>query len=144
VIDGLATGVLAGAPQEKMSASGKAYVQAKLRVPVADGESVFVLATAFDGDVRRALLALQSGDSVALSGTLKLGVWTPPQGGEARINVSMIAHALTTAYHVKRRREAVRGEDTGEAARPANRVRSGAKPEAGAAAALVDDELEPF
>ncbi|WP_429497979.1 single-stranded DNA-binding protein [Paraburkholderia youngii] len=109
MIDALIGGALAGAPVEKVSGGGKTYVQAKLRVPVADGESLFVLVSAFDPEVRRALLAHASGDSIAISGAVRLSTWTPPQGGEARVNVSMVAHAVISAYAAKRKRAAMQG-----------------------------------
>ncbi|EEA00136.1 hypothetical protein BH160DRAFT_4548 [Burkholderia sp. H160] len=88
MIDALVSGSLVDAPQEKTGASGKPYVQCRVRVPVADGESMFVLATAFDTDVRRALAALGAGDPVCLAGPLKLGIWSPPDGGARRCSVA--------------------------------------------------------
>lgn len=55
-----------------------------------------------------ALLALQEGDSVSLSGVLTPKVWT--HNGEARASLDMVAHAALTAYHVNRKRQAVKGE----------------------------------
>ena len=117
MIDALVSGSLIAAPQEKTGASGRLFVQCRLRVPVADGESVFVLATAFDTDVRRALAALGAGDPVCLAGPLKLGVWQPPDGGEARVNASVVVNALVSPYHVRRKRDAMR-ETPARAAQP--------------------------
>ena len=110
MIDALIGGSLIDAPQEKTSAAGRPYVQARVRVPMADGESAFVLASCFDGEARRALLAHASGDSVALTGPIRLGVWTPPNGGSPRVNVSMMVHGVLSAYAIKRRRAGVQGE----------------------------------
>jgi len=131
VIDALIGGSIVGQPQEKTSGSGRTYVQCKLRVPAGE-DAVFVLVTAFDGEVRRALLAHASGDSIAVSGPMKLGIWTPPNGGEARVNVSMVAHALVSAYSVKRRRAAVQGDGNGR-----ERQRQDAP-------AMADDRLDDF
>jgi Single-strand binding protein family len=118
MIDALIGGSLVGAPQEKTGASGKTYVRCRVRVPTGDDSALFVLATAFDGDVQRALMALASGDPVALAGPLKLGVWAPPQG-EARVNASMVVSAVLTPYHVKRRRDAMQGRTEPAAKSPA-------------------------
>ncbi|CAG4924643.1 single-stranded DNA-binding protein [Paraburkholderia saeva] len=87
MIDGLVSGSLVRLPQEKTGASGRSFTQCRLRVPVTDGESLFVLAIAFDDDVRRSLCALTAGDSVSIAGPMRIGTWTPPQGGEPRVNV---------------------------------------------------------
>jgi len=77
-----------------------------VRAAGADGESLFVNVIAFADDVRAALLALDDGDSIALSGALTPKVWTD-KNDEARPALDMVAHAVLTAYHVKRKRQAV-------------------------------------
>ena len=54
------------------------------------------------------MLALDHGDSVCLSVTLTLKLWNDSEG-HARIALDMVAHAVTTAAHVARKRTAVRG-----------------------------------
>jgi hypothetical protein len=108
MIDALIGGSITSEPQQKTSAGGKPYVQCKLRVPQGDGDAMFVLLTAFDPDVCRALLAHGVGDSIAATGTVKLGTWTPPNGGDARVNIAMIVSGVLSAYAVRRRRDAMR------------------------------------
>ncbi|WP_434664756.1 single-stranded DNA-binding protein [Paraburkholderia sp. A3BS-1L] len=115
---------MTAAPQEKTSASGKPYVQAKMRAPTTDGESTFVLLTEFDPDVCRALLAHAAGNSIAVSGPLRLGIWQPERG-EPRMNVSMIVSAVLSTYAVKRRREAMRDQGRPERSSGARASSSG-------------------
>ncbi|MGF6954733.1 single-stranded DNA-binding protein [Paraburkholderia youngii] len=133
MIDALISGSLVGAPQEKTGASGKPYVSCRLRVPVADGETLFVLATAFDAGVKRALAALGPGDPVSLAGPLKLGIWQPPDGGEARINASVIVNALVSPYHVRRKRDAMHEPPARETRQPV-----------AAGAVMVEDDQPGF
>jgi single-stranded DNA-binding protein len=106
MIDGLIGGKVYGKPGERTGQSGKRFVTAKVRAAVGDGESLFVNVIAFDGDAQAALLALDDGDSVSLSGALTPKVWTD-RNGETRPVLDMVAHAVLTAYHVKRKRQAV-------------------------------------
>lgn len=106
MIDGLIAGRLYGKPTERRGQSGKAFVVAKIRVATADGESLFVNAIVFSDSAKAALLALDDGDSVSLSGTLTPKVWTD-KNGEAKPALDMTAHAVLTTYHAKRKHAAV-------------------------------------
>lgn len=106
MIDGLIGGKVYGKPGERTGQSGRRFVTAKVRAAAGDGESLFVNVIAFDGDVRAVLLALEDGDSVSLSGSLTPKVWTD-RNGEARPALDMVAHVVLTAYHVKRKRQAI-------------------------------------
>lgn len=106
MIDGLIGGKLYGKAAKRTGNSGKVYVTAKVRAAAGDGESLFVNVITFSDSVGASLLALDDGDSVALSGALTPKVWTP-KGGEARPALDMVAHSVTTAYHVTRKRQAV-------------------------------------
>lgn len=106
MIDGLIGGKVYGKPVERKGQSGKQFVTAKVRAAAGDGESLFVNVIAFDGDAQAALLALEDGDSVSLSGVLTPKVWTD-KNGETRPALDMVAHVVLTAYHVKRKRQAV-------------------------------------
>lgn len=109
MIDGLVCGKLNGAAKEHLSKTGKRFATAKLRTPLADGDSIFVSVIAFSETVVDGLMALGDGDSVALSGALTPKVWQPANG-EARPALDMVAHALVTAYHVQRKRQQVQGK----------------------------------
>ncbi|MEZ0191707.1 single-stranded DNA-binding protein [Ralstonia solanacearum] len=106
MIDGLIGGKVYGKPGERTGQSGKRFVTAKVRAAAGDGEALFVNVIAFDGDAQAALLALEDGDSVSLSGALTPKGWTD-KNGEARPALDMVAHAVLTAYQVKRKRRAV-------------------------------------
>jgi len=70
VIDGLVSGKLYGAASRRTGQSGKTFVISNVRAASGDGESLFVNVIAFDDAAKSALLALDDGDSVTLSGTL--------------------------------------------------------------------------
>ncbi|MFC0128667.1 single-stranded DNA-binding protein [Ralstonia solanacearum] len=105
MIDGLIGGKVYGTPGERTGQNGTRFVTAKVRAVAGDGESLFVNVIAFNVDARVALLALGDGDSVSLSGTLTPKVWTD-KNGDAHPALDMVAHAILTAYHVKRKRHA--------------------------------------
>ncbi len=113
MIDGLISGKVYGKPEVRTGKNGSPFVRAKVRAAAGDGESLFVNVIAFADDVRAVLLALDDGDSVALSGSLTPKVWTD-KDGETRPSLDMVAHAVMTAYHVKRKRQAAQrpGQET--------------------------------
>ncbi|OMG75071.1 single-stranded DNA-binding protein [Burkholderia ubonensis] len=113
MIDGLVSGKLYGKPAERTGASGRSFVTAKVRAAVGDGEAMFVNVISFSDDAKAALLALDDGDSVALAGTLTPKVWTD-RSGDAKQALDMVAHALLTAYHVKRKRQAMQPVGAGK------------------------------
>lgn len=104
MIDALITGRLYGQAEERTGQSESAYVTCKLRVTTDDGATIFCNVIAFDDAVRSGLLALDDGDSIALSGALTPKVWTDRQGN-TRPAVDLIAHAMLTAYDVTRKRK---------------------------------------
>ncbi|MCA8456587.1 single-stranded DNA-binding protein [Burkholderia multivorans] len=129
MIDGLVSGKLYGTATSRTGASGKAFVTAKVRAAAGDGESLFVNVIAFSTTAGEALLALGDGDSVALAGTLTPKVWTN-RDGETKPALDMVAHAVLTAYHVKRKRAAMQGRpsapETTNGAEQARRMCGGA------------------
>lgn len=108
MIDGLVSGKLYGTATSRTGQSGKQFVTAKVRAAVGDGESLFVNVIAFSTTAGDALLALGDGDSVALTGTLTPKAWVD-RSGDAKPALDMVAHAVLTAYHVKRKRNAIQG-----------------------------------
>jgi single-stranded DNA-binding protein len=110
-LDILASGRLLKAPEQRRGKNGKPFATALLACTMDDGEIVANV-IAFRPEAVAALLALDKGDAVAVAGRAKLGVWRSPEG-EARPNVSIVADAVLTAYHVWRKREAVQGADAG-------------------------------
>lgn len=108
MIDGLISGRLYGKPQQRTGQSGKPFTTAKVRAATKDGETLFVNVIAFAHPVQTALLGLDDGDSAALSGELTPKVWTDREG-VAHPALDLIAHAVLTAYHVSRKRQAAAG-----------------------------------
>ncbi len=107
MIEGLVAGKVYGRPEQRVgNNSGKPFVTAKVRAATAGGEMLFVNVLAFDASAQAALLALADGDAVSLAGTLTPKVWTDREG-QARPAVDMIVNQVLTAYHVKRKRDAV-------------------------------------
>jgi len=104
MLDALITGRLHGKPTQKAAKTGKPFAIAKVRVATGD-QAIFVSVVAFDAAVCNGLLALDEGDSVALAGTLTPTAWLDREGAP-RPGMDMVAHALLTAYHVKRKRAA--------------------------------------
>ncbi|WP_157272285.1 single-stranded DNA-binding protein, partial [Azohydromonas aeria] len=100
-----------GRPEQRVgNNSGKPFVTAKVRAATAGGETLFVNVLAFDTLAQTALLALCDGDAVSLTGTLTPKVWTDREG-QPRPALDMIASGVLTAYHVKRKRDAVVGTE---------------------------------
>lgn len=61
----------------------------------------------------QALMALDDGESMSLSGPLTVKVWTD-RDGVVRPGLDMQAHAVLTAYHVRKRRQAAGEEPPSE------------------------------
>lgn len=107
MIDAIVAGRLHGKPTSRNTKAGKPFTVAKVRISVADGESLFASVLAFDQATATALLALGDGDSVALSGSLTPKVWTD-RDGNAKPALDLVAHAVLTAYHVTKKRQAMK------------------------------------
>ena len=84
-----------GQAEVRSGHAGSAYVTCKVRAATDDGDSIFCNVIAFNDAAREALLALDDGDSVSLSGALTPKVWTDKQG-KARPALDLIAHAVLT------------------------------------------------
>ena len=109
MIDAILTGRLAADPKPGTSRNGNPYATARVLVTAGMEERLGVSVIAFDPDTVTGLLALCSGDAVALAGELTPKVWTD-KDGNARPSADMKAHALLTPYHVTGKRRAMEGE----------------------------------
>jgi single-stranded DNA-binding protein len=109
MIDALVAGKLYGTAAVREAKNGSRFATAKVRVTTVTGEGLFVNVIAFAAPAVESLLALADGDSVALSGELTPKVWMD-KNGDARPSLDLVAHAVLTAYHVTRKRQAVREE----------------------------------
>jgi single-stranded DNA-binding protein len=88
---------------------GNRFATVKVRVTTVTGEGFFINVIAFAAPAVDSLFALSDGDSVALSGELTPKVWVD-KNGDARPSLDLVAHAVLTAYHVTRKRQAAREE----------------------------------
>lgn len=106
MIDGFVAGKLYGTVMSRTGQNGKTFVTAKVRASVNEGEALFVNVIAFADAAKDALLALDEGDAVSLVGKLTPRAWADEKGG-ARPALDLVADAVLTVYHVRRKREAV-------------------------------------
>lgn len=113
MIDGLIAGRIYGQPKQGSGKNGSTYVTAKVRATGGDGESVFVNVISFSDAACLALMTLNDGDSVSLSGALTAKIWTD-RDGVTHPSLDMQAHTVLTAYHVQTKRKAL--QDTSDQA----------------------------
>lgn len=113
MIEALLSGKLAGKPELLHSKTGKPYARGRLRVPLGADETVFARLTAFSESACAALLALDDGDAAAVAGTLKPGAWVDKDGAP-KANIDVIVGQVLTAYHVRRKRDAVQAAGDGD------------------------------
>jgi single-stranded DNA-binding protein len=111
MIDALICGRLYGAPVPRMTKANRPYCTAKVRVSARDGESLFVDVVCFSPAAVASLLALSEGDAVALAGELTPRAFTSKDGAP-RPSLDLLAHVVTSEYHVGRKRKAVRDAQT--------------------------------
>ncbi len=110
MIEGLVTGTLVGMAEQRQGKNDSAFVVAKVKAAPGDGESLIVNVIAFAPEACAALLTLDEGDTLALSGALTPKVWTDKQGN-TRPALDMVASQVLTVYHVDRKRSALGGSD---------------------------------
>ena len=103
MIEGLISGTLMGLAEERQGKNDSAFVLAKVKAQPGEGESLIVNVIAFAAEARAALLALDEGDTVAVSGALTPKVWTDKQGN-TRPALDLVASQVLSVYHVDRKR----------------------------------------
>jgi single-stranded DNA-binding protein len=106
MLDCLIAGKLFGKPQSRTSKSGNPFVTAKMRVPMEGGVPAFANIIGFRDSVVAALLALDDGAAVAISGELKISTYTDKHGA-TKPSLDVTAHEVLTEFHVTRRRKAM-------------------------------------
>jgi len=110
MIDALIEGRLHRKPGERIAKNGNRFVTCKVRAVTHEGEASFVDVISFQAPVVTALLSLDDGDAVAVSGELTLKVWTDREG-TARPSAGLLAHRVTSTYHVQRKRQVLADAD---------------------------------
>jgi single-stranded DNA-binding protein len=104
MIDALIAGRLCSKPEERTSRNGRTYVTARLLASTGE-ERLYASLIAFDENTCRALLALDEGESVAVAGELRPKIYEA-RDGSAKLGLDLTAHAVLSAYSVRRRRQA--------------------------------------
>ncbi|MBL8475516.1 MAG: single-stranded DNA-binding protein [Methyloversatilis sp.] len=89
MIRALITGTLFNEPQQRTSKAGTQYVTARISVTTEDGR-LFASLVAFNEDAVVRLMQLRVGASLAVSGVLKVGVYTA-NNGHAYPNLDIVA-----------------------------------------------------
>lgn len=107
MIDAMVNGRLYAAPAARTSKTGSPYATAKVLVSLGD-ERVFCNVIAFDRKAVDVLLTLGEGESVSVAGELRPKVYDSKDG--PRVALDLTAHAVLTAYAVRRKRQAIAGE----------------------------------
>ncbi len=105
MIEGLVSGHLVGLAETRQGKNGSAFTLAKIKTSTADPDNIIVNVITFSTEASIALIALDDGDALTLSGSLTPKVWTDKQGN-TRPALDMIATQVLTAYHANRKREA--------------------------------------
>jgi single-stranded DNA-binding protein len=114
MIEGLIAGKLVGVAETRQGKNGTSFALAKVKATAGDGESLIVNVIAFATEASAALMALDDGDALALSGALTPKVWTDKQGN-TRAALDMIATQVLTPYHVNRKRTELGFSASGDA-----------------------------
>lgn len=104
----LVTGRLIADPERRTGTGGKPFTLAKIAASSGDGDAL-VSVIAF-GSIAEQLAAMTKGDALALTGRAKVSTWSDREGN-ARAGLSVTADALLTAYHLRRKRAGVAGDD---------------------------------
>jgi single-stranded DNA-binding protein len=100
----LITGVLFRAPEQRTSKAGKPFVTATLRVK--DGEaSQWWRVTAFSESAQAELMRLEEGDALSVQGSFRAELYQP-EGGEARVSLSIVADRVLALAQPPRERKA--------------------------------------
>ncbi|OBS51577.1 hypothetical protein A8B73_15280 [Methylosinus sp. 3S-1] len=85
-------GTLFRAPEQKTAKSGKPYVSATIRCKEGDG-SQFWRIMCFSESASAELMRLADGDALSVQGSMRAELYHP-EGGEARINLTVFADAM--------------------------------------------------
>ena len=118
-IDALLQGRLMNAPTQRTAKSGNAYTVCRLKVAGAGtgdagADTLLVNCIAFSETAQAALLALDAGEGIAVSGQLRAGVWQA-QDGTTKPSLDMTVGAVLSAYSIAKRRKAAQaGNDQGD------------------------------
>lgn len=109
MIEALITGTLFSLAEQRQGKNDTTFVLAKVKAQPGEGEPLIANVIAFAPEACAALLALDEGDALALTGTLTPKVWTDKQGN-TRPALDLVASQVLTVYQVERKRAALDGD----------------------------------
>ena len=118
-INALVLGTLLTQPTQRTAKSGNAYTVCRLKVAGAGtgdagADTLLVNCIAFSETAQAALLALDAGEGIAVSGQLRAGVWQA-QDGTHKPGLDLTVGAVLSAYSIAKRRKAAQaGNDQGD------------------------------
>jgi single-stranded DNA-binding protein len=95
MIEGLISGHLVGLAETRQGKNGSNFSLAKVKASTSEADHIIVNVITFSTEVSSALLALDDGDALAVSGSLTPKVWTDKQGN-TRPALDMIATKILT------------------------------------------------
>ena len=104
MIDAIVGGRLLDKPEKRFAKTNSVYVTAKIIVSTEDGGSLIIGLIAFSEILIEKILALQAGDSIFVSGELSPKIWYPANGERPKLTCDLKAHAVLSAYEIKRKR----------------------------------------
>ena len=103
MIEGLIAGTLVGLAEMRQGKNDTRFALAKVKATAGDGESLIVNVIAFASEAASALMALDDGDAIAITGALTPKVWTDKQGN-TRAALDMIASNVLSVFQVNQKR----------------------------------------
>ncbi len=118
-INALVLGTLLTQPTQRTAKSGNAYTVCRLKVAGAGtgdagADTLLVNCIAFSETAQAALLALDAGEGIAVSGQLRAGVWQANDGTH-KPGLDLTVGAVLSAYSIAKRRKAAQaGNDQGD------------------------------
>jgi len=109
----LITGTIFRRPERRTSRAGKPFVTATIKAK--DGDAAqFWRVTVFSESAQEELLRLSDGDAASAQGSLKAELYRP-DGGEARLSLSMVADQVLALRQPPRKRERKAADESNEA-----------------------------
>lgn len=94
-------GRLANDQAREIDVAGKPYVVASMRADVDGDGATWARLVAF-GDAAEQFAGLHKGDAVSAAGVLRVGLYTPKNGGDARLDMTLMANELLRCAGARR------------------------------------------
>lgn len=117
MIRALIVGELRANPQQRTTKTGNPYAIARVSVPMGDQGRVNCSLISFEADAVKRLMELKEGATISAAGTLKAGIYEPPNG-PPRPSLDLVADEVTSTTPRPRKQKAAqdRGQTGGAGA----------------------------